>query len=84
MTPSIIIACLWVIASAIVAFFPMKNQYVPGITLLLVAPAIILWLAFDFGWLFGLLALFAFVSMFRNPLLYIYRRLRGEKPEIPK
>ena len=34
-----------------------------------------LWLAF---------ALFAFVSMFRNPLIYLTRRLRGEFPEIPK
>jgi len=29
------------------------------------------------------LGTFAFVSMFRNPLRYLMRRLRGERPEIP-
>lgn len=84
MTPSIIIAALWVVASAITAFLPMRRQYVPGIALLVAAPFIIIWLASDFGWLFGVLGLFAFVSMFRNPLLYFYRRARGQNPEVPK
>lgn len=84
MTPSLIIACLWVIASAIVAFLPMKRQYYPGITLLVAAPVLIIWLGYDFGWWVALIGVFGFVSMFRNPLIYIYRRLRGEHPEVPK
>lgn len=84
MTPSLIIACLWVVASAIVAFLPMKHQYRPGVVLLVAAPVLILWLGYDFGWWLSLIGLFAFGSMFRNPLIYIYRRLRGEKPEVPK
>ena len=62
----------------------MKHQYVPGIMLLVLAPVLIIWLAFVYGLLVGAVALFAFVSMFRNPLIYIYRRLRGETPEVPK
>ena len=62
----------------------MKHQYVPGIMLLALAPVLIIWLAFVYGLLVGAVALFAFVSMFRNPLIYIYRRLRGETPEVPK
>jgi hypothetical protein len=81
---AIIIGALWVVASAIVAFLPMKHQYVPGIMLLALAPVLIIWLAFVYGLLVGAVALFAFVSMFRNPLIYIYRRLRGETPEVPK
>jgi hypothetical protein len=81
---AIIIGALWVVASAIVAFLPMKHQYVPGIMLLVLAPVLIIWLAFVYGLLVGAVALFAFVSMFRNPLIYIYRRLRGETPEVPK
>lgn len=84
MTLSAIIACLWVIASAVVAFLPMKNQYFPGIMLLIAAPLIIVWLGYDYGWWLALMGLFGFVSMFRNPLIYIYRRLRGENPEVPK
>ena len=84
MNAAIIIGALWVVASAIVAFLPMKHQYVPGIMLLVLAPVLIIWLAFVYGLLVGAVALFAFVSMFRNPLIYIYRRLRGETPEVPK
>ncbi len=84
MNAAIIIGALWVVASAIVAFLPMKHQYVPGIMLLALAPVLIIWLAFVYGLLVGAVALFAFVSMFRNPLIYIYRRLRGETPEVPK
>lgn len=84
MTPSLILACLWVIASTIVAFLPMRRQYIPGIILLVAAPVLIIWLGYDYGWFVSIIGLFAFVSMFRNPLLYIYRRLRGENPEVPK
>ena len=62
----------------------MRRQYIPGITLLVLAPFIIVWLAVDYGWLLGVIGLFAFLSMFRNPLLYFYRRARGERPEVPK
>ena len=84
MTPSLILACLWVIASAITAFLPMRRQYVPGIALLVAAPVLIIWLGYDFGWWVALIGVFGFVSMFRNPLIYFYRRLRGENPEVPK
>jgi small basic protein len=84
MTPSAIIACLWVVASAIVAFLPMTRQYVSGIALLIAAPLIIIWLGSDYGWLFALVGVFGFGSMFRNPLIFIYRRLRGENFEVPK
>lgn len=84
MSASVIVACLWVLASTVTAFLPMRRQYIPGITLLVLAPFIIVWLAVDYGWLFGMIGLFAFLSMFRNPLLYFYRRARGERPEVPK
>jgi hypothetical protein len=84
MTPSAIIACLWVVASAIVAFLPMTRQYVSGIALLIAAPLIIIWLGYDYGWFFALIGVFGFCSMFRNPLIFIYRRLRGENFEVLK
>ena len=74
MTLSMILGCLWVVAAALVALMPMRAQYPPGILLLLVAPVLLAWIAFDHGgWIFaGGLA--AFVSMFRNPLFYLIRR----------
>ena len=81
---SLVIGCLWVLASAIVATMPMKRQYVPGVSLLIAAPFLIIWLAYDYGWWVGALGLFALVSMFRNPLRYFLARARGQNPELPK
>ena len=77
-------SCLWVLASAAVALLPMRYQYVPGVMLLVAAPILILWIGVGYSWLAAALALFAFVSMFRNPLRYFLARARGQHPEIPK
>lgn len=81
---SLIIGCIWVILAVITALLPMRRQYVPGVTLLVLAPVLIIWIGVDFGWIVGVLAAAAFVSMFRNPLRYFYARARGENPELPK
>lgn len=75
---------LWVFASAIVAMLPMRRQYFPGIALLLAAPVLILMVGLQVHWAVGLFALFAFVSMFRNPLRYILAKMRGKNPEVPQ
>ena len=84
MTLSAILAALWVIASAITALLPMKHQYAPGITLLIAAPILIVWLGYDYGWWVAVFGLFGFVSMFRNPLRYFWRRARGLAAEVPE
>jgi ABC-type nitrate/sulfonate/bicarbonate transport system permease component len=84
MTPSLIIGCIWVLLAVITALLPTRRQYVLGIGLLLLAPVLIIWIGLDYGWLVAVLAMAAFVSMFRNLLRYIYRRLKGEHPEIPQ
>lgn len=78
-------ACLaWVFASTIVALLPMRMQYVPGVALLIAAPLLILWIGIDVAWWAGLLALAAFVSMFRNPLRYLLAKVRGQNPQLPR
>ncbi|MBW4707834.1 DUF2484 family protein [Roseobacter sp. YSTF-M11] len=78
-------ACLlWVFASVAVAMLPMRLQYVPGVVLLIAAPVLIFWIGQEVAWWAAALALFAVVSMFRNPLRYFLARARGETPEIPK
>ncbi len=84
MSWSILIAVLWVFAATGCAFLPIRKQYVPGILLLAAAPLLILWLGYDFGALVAGLAALGFMSMFRNPIIYIYRRMRGDKPELPR
>ncbi|THH39058.1 DUF2484 family protein [Aliishimia ponticola] len=73
----------WVLASSVVAMLPMRRQYVPGVMLLIAAPLLIIWIWLDIGWWAGMLAAAAFVSMFRNPLRYLWARLKGQTPKLP-
>lgn len=83
MSLPLVLGCVWVFLATIVAALPMRRQYAPGSALLIAAPVLLGWIASLHGlWIFGI-GLFAFVSMFRNPLKYLLRRARGEKPEIP-
>jgi hypothetical protein len=84
MSWSIIVAIIWVFVATAIALLPMRLQYAPGITLLLLAPVLVIWLGYDFGWGWSIAAVLAFASMFRNPLKYIFARARGQNPEIPK
>lgn len=74
----------WVLASAVVAFLPMRRQYVPGLALMLAAPVLIGLIWRGVGWAAGLAALAAFVSMYRNPLRYLWARARGARGEVRK
>lgn len=84
MSWSIIISAIWVLAATITALMPMRRQYVPGVTLIFLAPVLIVWLGYDFGWSWSVAAVAAFASMFRNPIKYFYARARGQRPELPK
>ena len=74
MSAALIAGALWVLVSALVAMLPMRRQYAPGLGLLLLAPGLILWIGWVHGWLWTALAAFAFVSMFRNPLRYLWKK----------
>ena len=77
MTPLLTLSILWVLASTIVAFLPMRLQYLPGGLLMLSAPVLILAIGVQYGWIWALPALLAFLSMYRNPVRYLWRRSRG-------
>lgn len=83
MSLPLIMGCLWVIAATITAMLPMKQQMVPGMTLLVLAPVLLLWIGMTHGWLWVVLGLFAFASMFRRPLIYFGRRALGLAVELP-
>lgn len=83
MSAPLVLGCLWVLVAAATAMLPLRRQMIPGLTLLVSAPVLIVWIGISHGWLWLLPALFAFGSMFRNPLIYFWRRARGERPEIP-
>jgi len=77
MSPSLVLGCVWVLAATIVAMLPMRRQYLPGMALLITAPVLVAVIWRDQGWVWGLVAFAGFLSMFRRPLAYFWRRLRG-------
>ena len=81
---SVVACCIWVVLATVTAFLPMRLQYVPGLTLLVLAPVLIGWLGYDLGWFWAVLALAGFGSMFRNPLKYLWARARGQSPQVPR
>lgn len=83
MSLPLVLACLWVLAAAATAMLPMRAQMVPGLALLLAAPVLILLIGASHGWLWAIPALLAFVSMFRNPLIYFVRRALGRAAPPP-
>ena len=84
MSTPILFGCLWVLAAAATAMLPMRAQMVPGLGLLFAAPILLVWIAYVHGWLWLAVGLFAFLSMFRNPLLYFLRRALGRPARLPK
>ncbi|OYW61121.1 MAG: UDP-N-acetylmuramate--alanine ligase [Rhodobacterales bacterium 32-66-7] len=83
MSTPLILGCLWVVASAIVAMLPMRAQMLPGLSLLVSAPVLLVWIGWAHGWIWLALGLFAFLSMFRNPLRYFLRRALGRPAPLP-
>lgn len=77
----LIVACLWALAATGVAFLPMRTQFVPGLFLLAAAPILMYFIAREHGVVVFALALAAFLSMFRRPLIYFARRLLGRHSE---
>lgn len=84
MSTPVFLGILWVLASTVTAFLPIRHQYIPALSLLIAAPILLIWIGLLHGWLWVVLCLLAFLSMFRNPLRYIWAKLRGQNPQLPK
>ncbi|MGB7322845.1 MAG: DUF2484 family protein [Albidovulum sp.] len=78
-------AAIWALAATFTAFLPMRLQYPPGITLLILAPVILIWIGVAHGVFWALLGTAGFLSMFRKPLIYFGRKaLSGHSSSDPK
>ncbi len=84
MSLPLIFAALWAIAATITALLPMRLQFIPGVTLLLLAPVLIGFIAVQHGYWIAGLGLLAFLSMFRNPLIYLIKKSLGKPVTLPK
>jgi hypothetical protein len=74
---------LWVFASAICAMLPIRLQYVPAVILLIAALILIIMIGIQINPWVAIAAVVAFLSMFRNPLRFIWAKLRGQNPQLP-
>jgi hypothetical protein len=83
MSASLFLGCLWVLASVATAMLPMRRQYVPGVTLLALAPLVLGYIGVQHGVWITLLVLAGMLSMFRNPLIYFGRRALGLPVSLP-
>ena len=77
MSASVILGVIWVFASTVVAFLPMRHQMIPGGALFFSAPVLVLFIGYQHGWVWIVPCLLAFLSMYRNPLRYFWRKWRG-------
>jgi len=73
---SLILACLWVLAAAVVAMLPMRNQYAPGLTLLVLSVPLAIFVGAQLGWIWVAVVLLAILSMYRRPFIALARHLR--------
>lgn len=73
MTGSLTLAALWVLAATGVAFLPMRQQYIPGIALLVAAIPLLVFLTIQHNVWIVLAVLAAILSMFRRPLKALLR-----------
>lgn len=78
MSLALTLACLWVLASAIVAMLPMRFQWPLGFPLLLASIPMVGFVGYSHGWIWSVVIVIAVVSMYRNPLRYFVRRARGQ------
>jgi hypothetical protein len=76
-TTPLILGSIWVILAAVTAMLPMRRQMIPGLTLLATAPLLLVWIGLVHGWLWLAVGLFAFLSMFRRPLIHFGRKALG-------
>lgn len=74
---SLTLSALWVVAATCVAMLPMRWQYAPGITLLILALPLCVMVGREVGWLWLAVVLFAVLSMYRRPLGALLRHLRA-------
>ncbi|SEK91454.1 Protein of unknown function [Roseivivax marinus] len=77
MSAALVAACFWVLGACLTACLPMRRQYVPGVTLLLILPVLLVWIGRTHGVVWTLIAIAGAASLFRRPLVHLVGRALG-------
>lgn len=80
MSLSVLLSIAWAFAATATAMLPMRRQFLPGLCLLIAAPFLIVFLGLQHGAFWSIVALAAFASMFRRPLIHLFQRAIGQAP----
>ncbi|MCT8161032.1 DUF2484 family protein [Pseudoruegeria sp. SHC-113] len=85
MTPSLILACLWVVIANLIAMFPSKHHHWPAAYgLIAVGVPLLGWVTYQNGPWIGLAVFAAGASTLRWPLLYLGRWIKRQLSPAPK
>jgi hypothetical protein len=80
MNASILLACLWAIVATLIAVLPSRDHHWRAAYWLIGFGIPILgWVSYQNGPWVGLIVLAAGASILRWPLIYLWRRLRGNR-----
>ncbi len=77
MSPSLVLAFLWIVLANVIAMFPSRRNHWPAAYgLIAIGVPLLGWVTYQNGPFVGLLALVAGASILRWPLIYLSRRMR--------
>ncbi len=80
MSPSLVLAFLWIVLANVIAMFPSRRNHWPaayGLTV--IGVPLLGWVTYQNGPFVGLLALVAGASILRWPLIRLGRRMRRRR-----
>lgn len=76
MSPAMVAACLWVLAAAVAGMIPSRdNHWTRAYALMAVFVPLLLWVLLRDGWVWGLVVLVCGLSVFRWPVIHLFRWL---------
>ena len=77
MSPSLVLAFLWIVLANVIAMLPSRRNHWPAAYgLIAIGVPLLGWVTYQNGPFVGLLALVAGASILRWPLIYLSRRMR--------
>jgi len=79
-TPSLILACCWVLVATLAALLPRRFHWPAAFALIVLGIPLLGWVTYQNGPVLGMLVLAGGASMLRWPIIHLWRWLRLRAP----